>query len=163
MSKMGSHCSFRHLKCKLWPKEGPGVEFPGVCQFWLPTTKSRESTQNTWLQKTCATYHWKGLDETYNFASDGNTIGGLLRKLWGFKIAGVQSCAISVLPRGTKRPFGCHPRDEPQREIPNGEGGNSPISIHYLSWGNTGGGGNATGWWPCPSPWCSCGATLFLT
>jgi hypothetical protein len=50
---MGSHCSFGHLKYKLWPKEGPGVELPGVCQFWLPTTKSRESTQNTWLQTTC--------------------------------------------------------------------------------------------------------------
>jgi hypothetical protein len=28
MSKMGSHCSFEHLKHKLWPKEGPGVELP---------------------------------------------------------------------------------------------------------------------------------------
>jgi hypothetical protein len=53
MSKMGSHCSFEHLKHKLWPKEGSGVELPRVCQFWLPTTKSRESTQNTWLQTTC--------------------------------------------------------------------------------------------------------------
>jgi hypothetical protein len=26
---------------------------PGVCQFGLPTTKSRESTRNTWLQTTC--------------------------------------------------------------------------------------------------------------
>jgi len=53
MSKMGSHCSFGHLKHKLWPKEGAGVEFPGVSQCWLPTTKSRESTRNTWVQKTC--------------------------------------------------------------------------------------------------------------
>jgi hypothetical protein len=53
MSEMGSHCSFGHLKHKLWPKEGPGVEFPGVCQFSLPTSKSRESTQFTWLQATC--------------------------------------------------------------------------------------------------------------
>jgi hypothetical protein len=53
MSKMGSHCSFGHLKHKLWPKEGPGVELLGVCQFWLPTTKSQESTRNTWLQTTC--------------------------------------------------------------------------------------------------------------
>ncbi len=50
---MGLHCSFEHLKHKLWPKEGSGVEFPGVRQFGLPTTKSRESTRNTWLQKTC--------------------------------------------------------------------------------------------------------------
>jgi hypothetical protein len=53
MSKMGSHCSFGHLKHKLWPKEGPGVELPGVCQFWLPTTKRRKSTRNTCLQTTC--------------------------------------------------------------------------------------------------------------
>jgi hypothetical protein len=53
MSKMGSHCSFGHLKHKLWAKEGPGVELPGVCQFWLPTTNSRESTRNTGLQTTC--------------------------------------------------------------------------------------------------------------
>jgi hypothetical protein len=53
MSKMGSHCSFERLKRKLRPKEGPGVELPGVCQFWLPTTKSRESTRNTWLQTMC--------------------------------------------------------------------------------------------------------------
>jgi hypothetical protein len=26
MSKMGSHDPFEHLKHKLWPKEGPGVE-----------------------------------------------------------------------------------------------------------------------------------------
>ncbi len=28
MSKMGSHCSFGHLKHKLWPKEGQGVKLP---------------------------------------------------------------------------------------------------------------------------------------
>jgi hypothetical protein len=53
MSKMGSHCSFGHLKHKLWAKERPGVKLPGVCQFWLPTTNSRESTQNTGLQTLC--------------------------------------------------------------------------------------------------------------
>jgi len=43
MSKMGSHCSFGHLKRKLWSKEGPGVKLP----VWLPTTKSQELTQFT--------------------------------------------------------------------------------------------------------------------
>jgi hypothetical protein len=42
MSKMGSHCSFGHLKGKLWAKEGPGVKLT----VWLPTTKSRESTSS---------------------------------------------------------------------------------------------------------------------
>jgi len=46
---MGSHCSLRHLKHKLWPKEGPGVKLP----IWLPTRKSRESTQFICLQMTC--------------------------------------------------------------------------------------------------------------
>jgi hypothetical protein len=30
MSKMGSHCSFGHLKHKLWPKERPGVKLPSL-------------------------------------------------------------------------------------------------------------------------------------
>jgi hypothetical protein len=49
ISKMGSHCSFGHLKHKLWPKERPGVKLP----VWLPTRKSQESTRFTWLQTTC--------------------------------------------------------------------------------------------------------------
>jgi hypothetical protein len=39
---MGSHCSFGHLKHKLWRKEGSGVKLA----VWLPTTKSRESTSS---------------------------------------------------------------------------------------------------------------------
>ncbi len=35
MFKMGSHCSFGHLKHKLWPKEGPGVKLP----IWFLTKK----------------------------------------------------------------------------------------------------------------------------
>jgi hypothetical protein len=46
---MGLHCSFGHLKHKLWAKEMPGVKLV----VWLPTTKSRESTRFTWLQMTC--------------------------------------------------------------------------------------------------------------
>jgi hypothetical protein len=49
MPKMGSHCSFGHLKHKLWAKERSGVKLA----VWLPTTKSRESTWFTWLQTTC--------------------------------------------------------------------------------------------------------------
>jgi len=49
MFKTGLHCSFGHLKHKLWPKEGSGVKLP----IWLPTRKSRESTLFTWLHTTC--------------------------------------------------------------------------------------------------------------
>jgi hypothetical protein len=46
---MGLHCSFEHLKHKLWPKEGPGVKLA----VWFPTTKSWESTRFTWVQTAC--------------------------------------------------------------------------------------------------------------
>jgi hypothetical protein len=46
----------------------------------------------------CATYRWKALDKSYNFASDCTSIGGLLAKLWGSKVAGVLVGGISGLP-----------------------------------------------------------------
>jgi hypothetical protein len=49
MSKMGLHCSFGHLKHKLWAKDGSGVNL----SVWLPTTKSRESTRFTCQQRKC--------------------------------------------------------------------------------------------------------------
>jgi hypothetical protein len=48
-----------------------------------------------------ATYRWKGLDETYNFALDCIAIQGLLAKLWGSKVPGVPFGAISGLPLGS--------------------------------------------------------------
>jgi len=44
-----------------------------------------------------ATYRWKALDESYNFALDCIEIQGLLAKLWGSKVAGVPFGAISGL------------------------------------------------------------------
>jgi hypothetical protein len=51
MSKMSLLGSFEHLKHKLWPKEGPGIEL----SIWLPTTKSRESTSSRCLIQECNT------------------------------------------------------------------------------------------------------------
>ncbi|CAM6030808.1 unnamed protein product [Sphagnum balticum] len=48
-----------------------------------------------------ATYRWKGLEEIYNFASDRIAIGGLHKKLWGSKVAGVPVGGISGLPCGS--------------------------------------------------------------
>jgi len=68
-----------------------------------------------------ATYHWKALDESYNFALDHTSIRGLLAKLWGSKVVGVPVGAISGLPLGSLgspgspgrgKPFGCGPRGE---------------------------------------------------
>jgi hypothetical protein len=89
MCKMGSHCSFGHLKHKLWPKKGRESN----CQF-----DSRP--QKFWNQPNLfgcmghATYLWKALDDSYNFASYHISIWGLLAKLWGSKVARVPTGAI---------------------------------------------------------------------
>jgi hypothetical protein len=97
---MGSHCSFGHLKHKLWSKEGPGVKWESNCQF-----DSRPQKVGNWPDllsyRGRDTYCWKALDESYNFALDRIAIRGLLVKLWGSKVAGVPFGAISRLPLGS--------------------------------------------------------------
>jgi hypothetical protein len=98
MSKIVSHCSFGHLKHKLWPKERPGVKLT----IWFPTTKVRnhpDSLACRWR----ATYCWKALDEGYNFVLDLISIEGLHTKLWGPKVVEVPTLAISGLPLGNPR------------------------------------------------------------
>jgi len=96
MSKMGSHCSFGHLKHKLWPKEGQESN----CQFDSRPQKV-ENRPDLLSCRGRATYRWKALDESYNFALDRITIRGLLAKLWGSKVSGVPFGAILGLPRGS--------------------------------------------------------------
>jgi hypothetical protein len=55
----------------------------------------------------CATHFWKVLDEGYNFALNFISIRGLHVKLWGPKVAGVPTLAISGLPLGSLRTK-CH-------------------------------------------------------
>jgi len=45
-----------------------------------------------------ATYCWKALNESHSFAWNRTSIRGLLAKLWGSKVAKVQTWAISGLP-----------------------------------------------------------------
>jgi hypothetical protein len=54
-----------------------------------------------------AIYHWKVLDEGYNFYLDLISIKGLHAKLWGPKITGIPILAISRLPFGSPRTK-CH-------------------------------------------------------
>jgi len=96
MSKLGSHHPFGHLKHKLWPKERLGVKLA----IWLPTTKVG-NRPNFLVCKGRATYHWRALNEGYNFSSDLISIGGLHTKLWGPKFTGVPTLAISRLPLGS--------------------------------------------------------------
>jgi len=100
MSKIDSHDPFGHLKHKLWPKEGLGVKLA----IWLATTKNQESPQFRRVQvacRWCATYSWKAIDENYNFVSDFISIEGLHIKLWGPKVTGVPTLAISGLSLGS--------------------------------------------------------------
>jgi hypothetical protein len=112
MSKMGLHCSFGHLKHKLWPKEGSGVN----CQFDSRPLKVG-NRPDLLVYRGLATYCWKALNKSYNFALDRTSIEGLLAKLWGSKVAGVPIWAILGLPLeslGTKSPFGCRFRGQTQ-------------------------------------------------
>jgi len=46
----------------------------------------------------CAIYHWKALDEGYNFVLGLISIKGLHAKLWALKVAGIPIVRISGLP-----------------------------------------------------------------
>ncbi len=48
-----------------------------------------------------ATYRWKALDESYNFALNFISIGGLHIKLWGPKVAKVPTLGILGLALGS--------------------------------------------------------------
>jgi hypothetical protein len=77
-----------------------------------------------------ATYRWKALDEDYNFALDHIAIGGLHKKLWGSKVAGVLAGGISGLPcesPGTKSHLDVA-SVESHRVYYKGEGGDFPKS-----------------------------------
>jgi hypothetical protein len=51
--------------------------------------------------RSLATYHWKALDEGYNFTSDLFSTGVLHTKLWGPKVTGVPTLGISRVPFGS--------------------------------------------------------------
>jgi hypothetical protein len=79
------------------------------CQFDSRPEKVRNQP-NLLSYRGCATYHWKALDESYNFALDRISIQGILAKLWGSKVARVPFGTILGLPfENPKREksFGC--------------------------------------------------------
>jgi hypothetical protein len=134
MSKMGSHCSFGHLKHKLWAKERPGVELPGVCQFWLPTTNSQESTQNTKLQTTCdisLERSRQGLQLCFRPRRDQSSAQEVMRLQSpgspGWRDFGTPTRESRWSPGspGSEKPFGCGLPGESQ-SILYGDGGGIP-------------------------------------
>jgi hypothetical protein len=84
MSQMGFHDPFGHLKHKLWPKEGSGVKLSNR-QFNSRPLKVK-NCPDFLACKWRATYHWKALEEGYNFALDLILIEGLHAKLWALNI-----------------------------------------------------------------------------
>jgi hypothetical protein len=70
------------------------------CQFDSRSQKVR-NRPDLLSCRWCATYRWKDLNESYNFALNRIAIQGLLAKLWGFKVARVPFGAISRLPFGS--------------------------------------------------------------
>jgi hypothetical protein len=66
------------------------------CQFDSRPLKVR-NRPNLLVDRWRATYHWKALDKSYNFAWNYISIWGLITKLWGSKVAGVPTWAISGL------------------------------------------------------------------
>jgi len=94
MPKMGSHCSFEHLKHKLWPKEGAGSRIAsltpnqkksGIDPIYLaadnmPHTVRKLSTRAITLLQIALR---------------------LLAKLWGSKVPRIPTGKISGLPHGS--------------------------------------------------------------
>jgi hypothetical protein len=62
---------------------------------------------NFLLCRWCATYHWKTLNESYKFALDLISIGGLHAKLWAPKVEGISIVRILGFPLGSPRTK-CH-------------------------------------------------------
>jgi len=50
-----------------------------------------------------ATYHWKALDEGYNFALDLISIGDLHAKLWAPKVMRIPTVGIPGFPSGSPK------------------------------------------------------------
>jgi hypothetical protein len=92
MSKMGSHCSFGHLNASYDQKK-----VRESASFDSRPLKVGNRPEILGCRRR-ATYRWKALDESYNFASDRTSIRGLLEKLWGFKVSGVPQGGMSGVP-----------------------------------------------------------------
>jgi hypothetical protein len=72
------------------------------CQFDFQPLKIR-NCPDFFTFRWHATYHWKALNEGYNFALVCFSIGGLHTKLWVSKVVGVPILRISGLQLGNLR------------------------------------------------------------
>jgi hypothetical protein len=93
MSKMSPHDPFGYLNTIYGKKKGRKSN----CQFDFRSLKV-ENRPNLLVCRWCAIYHWKGLNEGYNFALDLTSIWGLYQNLWASKVTKVPISKISGLP-----------------------------------------------------------------
>jgi len=122
---MASHWPFGHLQPKLWAKEGPGVE--SNWQFdSRPLKVGNQPLPDIALKS--ATWHWKALDESYNFGLRLVPIRVRGKELWLSKVLGLQPRTISGLPLGSlgKKGHLNVASVESCREYYMGEGGGFP-------------------------------------
>ncbi len=71
-------------------------KFP-LLGVWISSSHLTQSGVATWR----VTYHWKTLDEGYNFVSDLFSIRRLQKNLWASKVLGVLISRISRLQLGS--------------------------------------------------------------
>ncbi len=98
MFKMSSHNPFKHLKHKLWSKEGSGVKLT----IWLPTTKSQKLRQFPCVQVACdisLESSWQGLQLFFR----PHLHQRFTHKLWAPKVTEVPIVRISGLQLGKPR------------------------------------------------------------
>jgi hypothetical protein len=115
MSKMASHEPFGHLQHKLWSKERSGVKMA----VWLPTTKSRESTQSRYVQVECDTPLEKSWGELQvccrPHPNQRFELGGMSSQ--SPKSPNRDNYKIPPWDSRDKKPFGCRSHGRTQRII----------------------------------------------
>jgi hypothetical protein len=94
------------------------------CQFDSRPEKV-ENRPDLFVFRQRATYCWKALDESYNFAFNRTSIWGLLAKLWGSKVARVPVGGIYARVPGEKSHLDVGPVER-SRVYYKGEGGGFP-------------------------------------
>jgi len=95
MFKIGSHDPFGHMNTSYGQKKGRESN----CQFDSRPLKVRNHP-DFFVFRWHMTYHWKSLNEGYNFALNLISIGGLHEKLWAHKVVRVLAMRILELPLG---------------------------------------------------------------
>jgi hypothetical protein len=108
------HVIGKLLKCRC--RKWPSMNHLDICSTSYGKKKGRrsnlqfdsrplkvENQPNLGVCKWSARYCWKALKESYKFASDLIPIKGLSKKLWTYKIPGVQIRTISRLLLGNPR------------------------------------------------------------